>query len=156
MGWQRVGHDWVNNSFTFLLLETAIWSKDLRDELWFLRFGNVLWRTEFSFFIRLNKKLSRTSSVTHFCLSLDSYRFVFYSWSAWKGLNWEGVACFLGEALLLRICCQKLTVKFFWNTRWVSSCWWCSNSASLVKGYHLTSELLLIPLASIFSPWFKA
>ena len=111
-GWQRAGHNWVTNCFTFMLSETSIWGKNMRDELWFLRFGNVLWRTEFSFFIRLNKKLSRTSSVIHFCSSLDSCRFVSYSWLAWKGLNW-GVTCFLGEDLLLRIYCQKLTVKLF-------------------------------------------
>ena len=78
-GWHRVGHDWATNCFTFMLSETSIWSKSMRDELWFLRFGNVLWRTEFSFFIRLNKKISRIRSVIHFCLSLNSCRFVFYS-----------------------------------------------------------------------------
>lgn len=47
----------------------------MRDGLCFLDFGNVLQRTEFSFFIRLNKKSSRTSSVVHFCLLglIDSY-----------------------------------------------------------------------------------
>lgn len=85
----------------------------MRDGLCFLDFGNILQRTEFLFFIRLNKKSSRTSSVVHFCL-LGLLQILILFKISLKGTELRNSSLFLRRGSSIKnLLFSELTVKLF-------------------------------------------